>query len=226
MYEKVNVEPTIFEYSSEGRVGVSLPDPDVQEHDPQEYLGSENLRTELTLPEVSQIDVIRHYNRLSSLNYGIDTGFYPLGSCTMKYNPKINEHLASIPGISAIHPYQDESTVQGILQILYEMQNFLAEIGGMDAVTLQPAAGAHGELTALMIFKRHLERIGEGHRNIVLVPDTSHGTNPATAARCGFEVRKVPSGPDGRTDKKKPGSRTIKQYGSSNAHQSQYIRLV
>lgn len=198
----MRLEPLIFEYSVEDRVGITLPSPDVIETDPGDLLGEEFLRSELPLPEVSQVDVIRHYTRLSSMNYGVDTGFYPLGSCTMKYNPKINEQLAAWPAVSLLHPYQDESTVQGLLRILFDMQAFLVEISGMDAVTLQPAAGAHGELTALMIFKRHLERIGEGHRYIVLVPDTSHGTNPATAARCGFQVRKIVSGSDGRVDKK------------------------
>lgn len=198
----MRLEPLIFEYSVEDRVGIALPAPDVIETDAGDLLGEESLRSELPLPEVSQVDVIRHYTRLSSMNYGVDTGFYPLGSCTMKYNPKINEQLAAWPAVSLLHPYQDESTVQGLLRILFDMQAFLVEISGMDAVTLQPAAGAHGELTALMIFKRYLERIGEGHRYIVLVPDTSHGTNPATAARCGFQVIKIVSGSDGRVDKR------------------------
>lgn len=198
--EPLITEPTIFERSSPGRIGVYLPESDVPVRPVDDLLGSENVRTELPLPEVSQIDVIRHYTHLSSLNYGVDTGFYPLGSCTMKFNPKINEEIAAIPGLSKLHPYQPEGLSQGILRLLYDMQVFLAEIGGMDAVTLQPAAGAQGELTALMVFKRHHERMGEGHRHIVIVPDSSHGTNPATAARCGYEVRKFASGSDGRVD--------------------------
>ena len=191
-------EPTIFELSSPGRTGVDLPAADVPELPVGELLGAENLRDALPLPEVSQVGVMRHYTRLSSINYGINTGFYPLGSCTMKYNPTVNEEIAAYPGLSKLHPYQPEELSQGILRVLYDMQFFLAEIGGMDATTLQPAAGAHGELTALMLFKRHHERVGEGHRHIVIVPDSSHGTNPATAARCGYEVVKVESGPDGR----------------------------
>jgi len=196
----MNVEPTVFELSSPGRVGVNLPVSDVPERRAEDLLGPANLRDDLPLPEVSQVDVIRHYTRLSSMNYGVDTGFYPLGSCTMKYNPKINEEIIRLPGLSELHPYQDEEISQGILQILYEMQRFLGEIGGMDAVTLQPAAGAQGEFTAMMLFRRYHERVGEGHRHIVIVPDSSHGTNPATAARCGYEVIKVPSGPDGCVD--------------------------
>ena len=196
----MTTEPTIFERSSPGRVGISWPAVDVPERPVEQLLGRENLREELPLPEVSQVDVVRHYTHLSSVNYGVDTGFYPLGSCTMKYSPKVNEEIAALPGFSALHPYQDEETSQGILQVLYDVQRFLAEIGGMDAVTLQPAAGAQGEFTALMLFKRHHERVGEAHRRIVIVPDSSHGTNPATAARCGYEIVKVNSGPDGLAD--------------------------
>ncbi len=192
-------EPTIFELSSPGRIGVSLPESDVPHQDAEGILGT-SVRDSLALPEVSQVDVIRHYTHLSTINYGIDTGFYPLGSCTMKYNPKINEQLAALPGLSMLHPYQDEAASQGILRLLHDMGRFLAEIGGMDAVTLQPAAGAQGELVAMMIFKRHHDRVGEGHRRIVIVPDSSHGTNPATAARAGYEVRTVVSGADGRVD--------------------------
>jgi len=196
----MSAEPTIFERSSPGRMGISWPQPDVPEHPPVEYLGQDNIRSKLPLPELTEVDVIRHFTRLSAVNYGVDTGFYPLGSCTMKYSPKINEEIARFPGLSRLHPYQDERISQGILRLLHDMQVFLAEIGGMDAVTLQPAAGAQGEFTALMIFKRHHERVGEGHRRIVIVPDSSHGTNPATAARCGYEIRKAPSGPDGLVD--------------------------
>ena len=191
---------TVFELSSAGRQGIDWPDADISSVCVDEVLGSENLRSDLPMPELSQIDVIRHYIRLSSRNYGVDTGFYPLGSCTMKYNPKIDEEIASLPGFSCLHPLQSENMSQGILRILYEMQMFLAEIGGMDYVTLQPAAGTHGELTSLMIFKRHHERLGEGYRKIVIVPDSSHGTNPATAATCGYEILKVTSGPDGLID--------------------------
>jgi glycine dehydrogenase subunit 2 len=166
----------------------------------ENLLGKNLLREELNLPEVSQIDVIRHFTHLSSLNYGVDTGFYPLGSCTMKYNPKIDEEIAANPDFAHLHPLQDEDDAQGMLQVLFDMQQYLAEISGMDAVTLQPSAGAQGEFTALMVFKRHHEMMGEGHRNIVVVPDSSHGTNPATAARCGYQIRKINSGPDGLVD--------------------------
>jgi glycine dehydrogenase subunit 2 len=196
----MSLEPTIFERSSPGRTAISWPPSDVPERPPADYLRAENLRADLPLPEVSEVDLIRHFTHLSSMNYGVDSGFYPLGSCTMKYNPKVNEELASLAGLSELHPYQDEALCQGILRILYDMQVFLTEIGGMDAVTLQPAAGAQGEFTALMLVKRHHERVGEGHRRIVIVPDSSHGTNPATAARCGYEIVKIPSGPDGRVD--------------------------
>jgi len=198
----MSTEPTIFERSSPGRTGISWPQPDIPERPPADYLGGENLRADppRRMPELSQVDVIRHFTRLSTVNYGVDTGFYPLGSCTMKYSPKINEEIAALPGLSRLHPYQDERVSQGMLRLLYDMQVFLAEIAGMDAVTLQPAAGAQGEFTALMLFKRHYERVGEGHRRIVIVPDSSHGTNPATAARCGYEIQKVPSGPDGLVD--------------------------
>jgi len=196
----MSTEPTIFEYSSQGRTGISWPEPDLPERPPADYLGEENLRAELPLPELTEVHVIRHFTRLSQLNYGVDTGFYPLGSCTMKYSPKINEQIAGLPGLCRLHPYQDERISQGMLRLLYDMQVFLAEIGGMDAVTLQPAAGAQGEFTALMLFKRHHERVGEGHRRIVIVPDSSHGTNPATAARCGCQIRKVRSGSDGLVD--------------------------
>jgi len=196
----MSLEPLVFEKSSAGRAGVSLPPVDVPERRPAEYVGRDNLRGDLDLPELSQIDVIRHFTHLSSMNYGVDTGFYPLGSCTMKYNPKINEEIAALPGFSRLHPYQAEDLCRGMLCILYDMQVFLAEIAGMDAVTLQPAAGAQGELTGLMLFKRHHERAGEGRRHIIIVPDSSHGTNPATAARCGYDIVKIPSGENGLVD--------------------------
>lgn len=192
-------EPTIFERSVPGRTGVYIQESGLDSTMTQ-LLGEENLRNDLLLPEVSQVDVIRHYTRLSTMNYGVDSGFYPLGSCTMKYNPKIHEEIAAMPGFSRLHPNQPKESSQGILRLLFEMQCFVQEITGMDAVTLQPAAGAHGELTALMVFKRHFERVGEGHRRIVIVPDSSHGTNPATAARCGYEVIQIASGADGRVD--------------------------
>lgn len=196
----MKTEPTIFELSVPGRAGVSLPDPDVPAVCADDVLGTENLRADLPLPELSQVEIVRHFTRLSRMNYGVDTGMYPLGSCTMKYNPKITEEIAVLPGLSRLHPYQDPELSQGILRLLFEMQRYLGEIAGMDAVTLQPAAGAQGELTALMIFKRFHERAGEGNRHVVVVPDSSHGTNPATAARCGYDIVKIPSGADGTVD--------------------------
>lgn len=203
----MSVDKTIFEYSSPGRTGATLPEPDVPTRPVEEYLGGENLRENLPLPELSQVDVIRHFTRLSCANYSVDGGFYPLGSCTMKYNPKINEELASLPGFADLHPYADESLAQGTLKAMYELQEFVKEITGLDAVTLQPAAGAQGEFTAMMIFKRHHERTGQSQRHIVIVPDSSHGTNPATAARCGYDIVKVPSGADGQVDLDALGSR-------------------
>ncbi len=196
----MSVDKTIFEYSSPGRVGVSLPESDVPAADLNALVGSANLRAELPLPELGQTDVIRHFTRLSIANYSVDRGFYPLGSCTMKYNPKINEELASLSGFANMHPYQDESLAQGTLAAMYATQEYIKAITGFDAVTLQPAAGAQGEYTALMVFKRHHEKTGQGHRHIVIVPDSSHGTNPATAARCGYGIVKINSGSDGRVD--------------------------
>lgn len=196
----MSVDKTIFEYTSPGRIGITLPEPDVEIKPIEDLLGTDNLRVDLPLPELSQIDVIRHFTRLSSANYSIDGGFYPLGSCTMKYNPKINEQLASLPGFTNTHPYQDGSVAQGTLEALYDTQEYIKAITGFDAVTLQPAAGAQGEFTAMMVFKRHHEKTGQGQRHIVIVPDSSHGTNPATATRCGYSILKVPSGADGLVD--------------------------
>jgi len=156
-------------------------------------------RNSLSLPDLPEHEVVRHYTRLSQMNFGIDTGFYPLGSCTMKFNPKFAEELARLPEIARIHPEQDPSTVQGILQILYELQGILAKISGMDAVTLQPAAGAQGEFTGLLLARAYLQGRGDGGRNEVILPDTAHGTNFATAGMLGFHVKEIPSR-DGRVD--------------------------
>jgi glycine dehydrogenase subunit 2 len=148
------------------------------------------------LPEVSEIEVVRHYTHLSQRNFGVDTGFYPLGSCTMKYNPKLNEDIAGLPGFARIHPLQPDYTVQGAIQLVYELEQYLAEIAGMARVTLQPSAGAHGELTGLMLIKAYHQNQGEGHRNLVLIPDNAHGTNPASATLADYkavEVRTDPS---------------------------------
>ncbi|MHB1611882.1 MAG: aminomethyl-transferring glycine dehydrogenase subunit GcvPB [Sulfobacillus sp.] len=192
--------PVIFEKSVEGRRGVTLPASDVPMPELAEILPKKYVRQAPTyLPEVSEFDVVRHYTYLSSLNYGLDTGFYPLGSCTMKYNPKINEWAANLPGFAGLHPLQPGSTVQGILELLHNLEEMLAEIAGMDRVTLQPAAGAQGELTGILMIKKYLEHRGE-HRTTVLVPDSAHGTNPATAAMAGFAVKEVPSNSRGGVD--------------------------
>jgi glycine dehydrogenase subunit 2 len=186
-----------FDRSKPGRKGVILPPVDV----PRAELPDQSLlRDGLRLPEMAQNDVIRYFLGLSRLNYSVDTGFYPLGSCTMKYNPKINEDIARLPGFSHALPQQPEETVQGALAVLQELQGALAEITGMDAVSLAPAAGAQGELSGiLMIKKYHLER-GDAQRTKVLVPDSAHGTNPATAAMAGFQVVSVPSDQNGNAD--------------------------
>lgn len=194
-------EKLIFELSSPGRRGYSLPAVDVPEQEVSALIPQEYLRTEAPeLPEVSEVDVVRHFTRLSQQNFGVDTGFYPLGSCTMKYNPKVNEEMARLSGFSRIHPYQPEETVQGALQMMYELAGYLAEVTGMAKVTLQPAAGAHGELTGLKIIKAYHEHRGDTKRTKVIVPDSSHGTNPATAAVAGFKIVEIKSNADGDVD--------------------------
>lgn len=190
----------IFEKSKPGRTAYSLPPRDVEEVDLDSKLPKHLLREEpVDLPEVSELQLVRHYTHLSQRNYGIDSGFYPLGSCTMKYNPKINEDVARLDGFSRIHPYQAEETVQGALQLLYELQQDLAEIAGMAAVSLQPAAGAQGEWTGLMMVRAYHEQKGE-QRTKVLVPDTAHGTNPATATVAGYQTVTIPSNELGMVD--------------------------
>jgi glycine dehydrogenase subunit 2 len=189
-------EPLIYEICRAGRRAVSLPACDV----PETPLPEDALRKELPLPEVSEIDLVRHYVRLSQMNHGIDTGFYPLGSCTMKYNPKVNEAAARIPGFANLHPLQDEESVQGAMALIYNLQGLLAEIAGFAAVTLQPAAGAHGELTGVLIMRRYLYERGETQRNVIIVPDSAHGTNPATTTMSGLRVVEVPSDKRGNVD--------------------------
>ncbi|WP_129597837.1 aminomethyl-transferring glycine dehydrogenase subunit GcvPB [Anaerophilus nitritogenes] len=191
----------IFELSKEGRCAYSLPNcslcnKELIEYIPKEFLNEE----EVNLPQVSEVDIIRHYTNLSQLNYGVDTGFYPLGSCTMKYNPKINEDVASIEGLCHIHPYQPEETVQGSLELMYNLSNLLSEISGMDKTTLQPAAGAHGELTGLMLIKAYHESRKDFKRTKIIVPDSAHGTNPASAAVAGFEIIEIQSNKSGALD--------------------------
>ncbi|MBU3090906.1 aminomethyl-transferring glycine dehydrogenase subunit GcvPB [Clostridium sp. CM028] len=191
----------IFEISKEGRRGYTLPCCDVESIDISEMIPEHLLsKKDISLPEVSEVDVIRHFTLLSNKNYGVDTGFYPLGSCTMKYNPKINEDMASMTSFTQIHPYQSVKTVQGSLQLMYELSEKLAEISGMDQVSLQPAAGAHGELTGLMIIKAFHENKGDFKRKKIIVPDSAHGTNPASASVAGFEIVEVKSNEKGSVD--------------------------
>lgn len=189
----------IFELSQPGRTGYKLPELDVEEKDnliPEELLSNE----ELDLPEVSEVDVVRHYTNLSTLNFGVDTGMYPLGSCTMKYNPKINEEIIANPKLARLHPKQDDYQVQGALEAMYTLQKSLCEISAMDYMTLQPAAGAHGEITAITIFKKYHEVNGNTEKNEIIVPDSAHGTNPATAAMAGYKVVEVKSNANGVVD--------------------------
>jgi glycine dehydrogenase subunit 2 len=190
-------EPTLYGLSAPGRTGLSLPALDVPE---AELPAAEPLREDNGLPELSQLDVVRHYLRLSQRNYGVDSGFYPLGSCTMKYNPRVDERIAGWPGFACIHPLQDESEVQGNLALMYDLQRCLAEIGGFAAVSLQPAAGAQGELTALLMIRAYHVHRGDEGRTQMLIPDSAHGTNPASTAMAGFEVLEIPSDERGNVD--------------------------
>ncbi|MCS7263507.1 MAG: aminomethyl-transferring glycine dehydrogenase subunit GcvPB [Armatimonadetes bacterium] len=195
-------ETLLKELSKQGRVGLLLPEPDIPVKPIGKLLGENNLRSEPPpLPEVDQPTVVRHFVRLSQLNYSVDTHFYPLGSCTMKHNPKVNEEAARLNGFAFLHPLQDEETVQGILRLMKELERMLCEIGGMDACTLQGAAGAQGEFIGLLLVRAwHKHKGEEEKRTRILVPDSAHGTNPASAARCGFIVENVPSGSDGCID--------------------------
>ncbi|MCR4441157.1 MAG: aminomethyl-transferring glycine dehydrogenase subunit GcvPB [Peptococcaceae bacterium] len=198
------MEKLIFEKSEEGRQEKYLPplEPIMKEKDLKMTPLPPGLERKVPplLPQLTEGEVVRHYTRLSQLNYGVDTGFYPLGSCTMKYNPKINEDAASLPGFAGLHPYQPEETVQGALALMYKTQQYLGEIAGMDAVSLQPAAGAHGEFTGLLIIMAYHESRGQYGRNKVIVPDSSHGTNPATAALGGCEIIQLRSNRAGTVD--------------------------
>ena len=190
-------EPTLFELSSPGRTGYSLPKCDVPEVAPDAVIPEKYLRAKAAgLPELSEFDVVRHYTRLSQWNYSIDTVFYPLGSCTMKYNPRINEEVARFSGFALTHPYQEEEFMQGNLQVMYELSQYLSEISGMDACTLQPSAGAHGEFTGLLMIRSYHESRGNPRKK-VLIPDSAHGTNPASAHICGYQVVTVKTGKDG-----------------------------
>ena len=192
---------TLKELSRKGRTAYSLPALDIPEEKlesliPQGFLAEKSP----DLPELSEIDVIRHFTELSKRNFGVDSGFYPLGSCTMKYNPKVNEDVSSLPGFTGANPNQDASTTQGILELLYDFERYLCAIFGYDAATLQPAAGAHGELTSLFVIKAYLKDKGQGARDKVIVPDSSHGTNPASVNMVGWQVVQVKSNSKGGVD--------------------------
>jgi glycine dehydrogenase subunit 2 len=189
-------EPLLCELSSQGRQGVRFPQPDV----PLAPLPQGLTRQDLPMPELYELDVVRHFTRLSQLNHSIDTGFYPLGSCTMKYNPKVNEAMARLPGFSKLHPLQPIETIQGALLLMYELQEMLKEIGGFAGITLQPAAGAHGELTGVLIIRAYHESRGDSRRTKILIPDSAHGTNPATSAMSGMQVVEIPSDGRGNVD--------------------------
>jgi glycine dehydrogenase subunit 2 len=179
-------EKVLWELPQADGAGVDLPDP-------QNIALRTGLpeRASTGLPSLKEPQVVRHYVRLSTKNYSIDSGFFPLGSCTMKHNPRLNEKLARLPGYAAIHPLQPEDTVQGALEMMYELQRWLSELTGLPGVCLTPAAGAHGELAGMMTIRRAHELNGQGHRNVVLIPDSAHGTNPATAVMCGYQVRVI-----------------------------------
>lgn len=199
MRQKSVPSPTlIFDQSRPGRIGCNVPTCDTPTVDLSACVGE--LRDDLHLPEVAELDLLRHFTHLSHINYGIETGFYPLGSCTMKYNPKINERTAALPGFSLIHPMQPDWSVPGALEVLALVQEILQEVAGFDAICLQPVAGAHGEMTCLMLVKAYHESRDDQGRHTVLVPDTAHGTNPASAARCGYDVVSVATNSEGDCD--------------------------
>lgn len=195
------LEPSIFDQSAPGTRGVSLPETGVTERPTETLFPAEFLReTPPKLPEISQLEAIRHFVRLSQLNHSIDTGFYPLGSCTMKYNPKVCDYYGMLEGFTALHPKTDEALSQGALKLMYTLQQYLADITGFDGVTLQPAAGAQGELVGMMMIKAYFQKAGQSQRTEVIIPDSAHGTNPASAAMCGFKIIEIKSGDDGLVD--------------------------
>lgn len=189
-------EPTIYELSSPGRIGMRFPEPDV----PTTTLPEGMLRQDLPLPELSELDVVRHFTNLSKLNYCIDGGFYPLGSCTMKYNPKINEAVARFPGFAFTHPYQPIDTIQGNLALMHQLQSYLMEISGFAGVSLQPAAGAQGEFVGVKIIQAYHASRGDKQRTQMLIPDSAHGTNPASSAMTGLDVISIPTDARGNVD--------------------------
>jgi glycine dehydrogenase subunit 2 len=189
-------EPLIYDLGRPGRQGVSLPTPDV----PLTPLPADLARDQLDLPEVDQLTVVRHFTRLSNLNYAIDKGMYPLGSCTMKYNPRLNEDTARLPGFAGSHPLQDPELAQGNLALMYQLQEWLKDIGGFAGVSLQPAAGAHGEFTGVLMMRAYHRQRGDAQRTKVLIPNSAHGTNPATTSMAGLDVIELPSDPRGNVD--------------------------
>ncbi|MCD6153933.1 MAG: aminomethyl-transferring glycine dehydrogenase subunit GcvPB [Syntrophobacterales bacterium] len=189
----------IFEKSCPGRRASTIPKSDVPEVSVEKIIDKHLLRDDVDLPEVGEIDLVRHYTALSRRNFGVDVGFYPLGSCTMKYNPKINEDVARLVGFTSIHPYAPAEFSQGNLQLIYELQQYLSEIFGMAEFTMQPAAGAHGELTGIMLVKKYFDRKGE-KRSKILIPDAAHGTNPASGSHCGYKAVTVNSNNEGGVD--------------------------
>lgn len=198
-------EALIFERSQTGRIGYRLARPDVDNKPPEEILPAELLRNDGLegLPEVSEVDVVRHFTRMSTWNYSIDLGMYPLGSCTMKYNSRLNEKAARIEGFAGLHPLAPESESQGALELMYRLQEALAEITGLPGVSLQPAAGAQGEMTGVMVIRAFLNKrdgVDAAGRRVILIPDNAHGTNPASAAMAGFTVKTIKSTPEGLTD--------------------------
>lgn len=189
----------IFELSKAGRTATEIPASDVEPVNLNDVIGEKNLRKDLDLPEVAEIDLVRHYTNLSRRNFGVDLGFYPLGSCTMKYNPKVNENVAALPGFTGLHPAVPDAFAQGNLELIESMQKLLCGIFGMAEFTLQPAAGAHGELTGVMMIKKYFEKRGE-KRHLMLIPDAAHGTNPASGALCGFDTVTLRSNAEGGVD--------------------------
>ncbi len=185
-------EPFLWEKSKHGRCGISIPEQDVE----QCLLPSDLTDDAPELPQLTEVDVVRHFTRLSQWNFGVDSGMYPLGSCTMKYNPKTNEVQASLPGLAYSHPLADEDVSQGTLKIMYDLEKYLCEITGMDAVTLQPAAGAHGELAGMLVIHAFHAQKGK-QRSKIIIPDTAHGTNPASATLCGYKSINIKSNENG-----------------------------
>ncbi len=195
------MEPLLNEISRPGRAAYSLPKLDVPSERTDKLIPEQMLDQSLPeLPELSEIDVIRHFTRLSHKNFGVDSGFYPLGSCTMKYNPRVNEDISAYPGFTCVNPHQDGATVQGVLELLYDFERYICAIFGFDSATLQPAAGAHGELTSLFMIKAYHKDRGQGMRDKVIVPDSSHGTNPASVSMVGWHAVQVRSNANGGVD--------------------------